>query len=73
MNSHHFGPHSSTLLPMLKVCRQVHLYLGIFISPALLFFAFTGALQTFNLHEASHNGGSYKPAKWIVELGSTLR
>jgi hypothetical protein len=52
---------------ILKAARQVHLYIGIFISPALLFFALTGALQTFSLHETSR-GSDYKPPTWIVTL-----
>jgi hypothetical protein len=53
---------------LLKYARLVHLYLGVFISPALLFFAFTGALQTFSLHETTR-GSSYKPPAWAVTLG----
>jgi hypothetical protein len=34
----------------------------------LLFFAFTGALQTFSLHETT-KGSSYKPPAWAVTLG----
>ncbi|WP_158943085.1 PepSY domain-containing protein [Granulicella sp. S190] len=52
----------------LKYTRLVHLYLGVFIAPALLFFAFTGALQTFSLHETTR-GSSYKPPAWAVVLG----
>jgi hypothetical protein len=52
---------------ILKFIRQTHLYLGVFIAPAVLFFAFTGVIQTFSLHEASKNG-DYRPAKWIVVL-----
>lgn len=52
----------------LKYTRLVHLYLGAFIAPALLFFAFTGALQTFSLHETTR-GSSYKPPAWAVTLG----
>jgi hypothetical protein len=52
---------------VLKVVRQIHLYIGIFISPALLFFAITGALQTFSLHETTR-GSDYKPPTWIVTL-----
>ena len=52
---------------ILKVARQIHLYIGIFISPAILFFALTGALQTFSLHETSR-GSDYKPPTWIVTL-----
>jgi hypothetical protein len=53
---------------LLKASRLVHLYFGVFITPALIFFAFTGALQTFNLHE-SHPNSAYKPPAWIVTLG----
>jgi len=51
----------------LKRVRQLHLYLGVFLAPALLFFAFTGALQSLNLHETTP-GRTYKPAAWIVTL-----
>ena len=51
----------------LKTIRIVHLYLGVFIAPAILFFAFTGALQTFSLHDVAKDG-SYRPASWIVFL-----
>jgi hypothetical protein len=53
---------------LLKYTRLAHLYLGVFITPALIFFAFTGALQTFSLHETTR-GNSYKPPAWIVTLG----
>jgi hypothetical protein len=52
---------------ILKFLRKIHLYLGVFIAPALLFFAFTGALQTFSLHETTQ-GSSYKPPAWIATL-----
>ncbi|GGG77520.1 PepSY domain-containing protein [Edaphobacter dinghuensis] len=51
----------------LHYTRYTHLYLGVFIAPALLFFAFTGALQTFSLHETTR-GSSYKPPAWIATL-----
>jgi len=51
----------------LRLFRKTHLYFGLFISPALLFFAFTGAVQTLSLHEAA--GSSYKPPAWLAELG----
>jgi hypothetical protein len=50
----------------LQAIRQIHLYLGVFFAPALLFFAATGALQLFSLHEA-HPG--YQPAPLIEKLG----
>jgi hypothetical protein len=52
---------------LLKYTRLVHLYIGVFTAPALLFFAFTGALQTFSLHETTR-GSSYKPPAWAVLL-----
>ena len=52
---------------VLKAFRQIHLYIGIFISPAILFFALTGALQTFSLHETTR-GSEYKPPTWIATL-----
>jgi hypothetical protein len=51
----------------LHYTRYTHLYFGVFISPALLFFAITGALQTFSLHETTR-GSSYKPPAWIATL-----
>ncbi|WP_348640824.1 PepSY domain-containing protein [Granulicella arctica] len=47
---------------------MIHLYLGVFIAPALIFFAITGGLQTFNLHETTR-GSSYKPPAILVKLG----
>jgi hypothetical protein len=37
------------------------------MAPALLFFAITGGLQTFSLHESSR-GSSYMPPAWLVTL-----
>jgi hypothetical protein len=53
---------------LLKSFRQIHLYIGVFISPAILFFAFTGALQTFSLHESGHGRENYNPPKWIMRI-----
>lgn len=52
---------------VLKFVRQFHLYLGVFTAPALLFFAFTGGLQAFSLHE-THRGSDYKPPAWLVTM-----
>src|SRR5438445_4741249 len=57
----------STSHKLLRYFRLIHLYTGVFIAPALLFFAFTGALQTFSLHETTR-GSSYKPPAWAVML-----
>jgi hypothetical protein len=46
--------------------RQVHTYLGVFIAPSVIFFAFSGSLQLFSLHEAH---GRYKPPALIAALG----
>ena len=53
---------------MLRFLRVTHLYIGVFIAPALLFFAFTGALQTAGLHEP-RPGTTYKPPHWAEVLG----
>jgi hypothetical protein len=58
----------STSHTVLRFLRKVHHYIGVFITPALLFFAFTGAMQTFSLHETTP-GSSYVPPAWLVELG----
>ncbi len=50
----------------LKISRLVHLYLGVFTAPAMLFFAITGGLQTFGLHERERDG-SYTPPTWLAE------
>ena len=47
--------------------RTWHTYLRIFIAPSVLFFAATGALQLFSLHEAH---GTYMPPPIIEKLGS---
>jgi hypothetical protein len=52
---------------LLKFVRQLHLYLGAFTAPALLFFAVTGGLQTFGLHE-SHRGSDYRPPAWLATM-----
>ena len=53
---------------LLKFSRVFHLYSGVFITPALIFFAITGALQTFSFHETTR-GSNYKPPAILVELG----
>jgi hypothetical protein len=47
--------------------RQLHAYIGLFIAPSVLFFALTGALQIFSLHEAH---GTYTPPALIEKLSS---
>ena len=53
--------------PHMKRIRQLHLWLGILFSPLIIFFAFSGALQTFNLHD-SEKSGSYVAPAWIAKI-----
>jgi hypothetical protein len=47
--------------------RLWHGYIGIFIAPSVIFFALTGSLQLFNLHE-SH--GTYVPPVLLEKLSA---
>jgi hypothetical protein len=47
--------------------RKWHSYIGVFIAPSVLFFASTGALQVFSLHEAH---GDYEPFPLVEKLAS---
>jgi hypothetical protein len=51
----------------LKSIRLIHRYIGLFFSPTILFFAITGGLQMFGLHETAH-GSSYMPPNILVHL-----
>src|SRR5437588_10360971 len=53
---------------MIRAARQLHLYLGLFFAPSIIFFAFTGTLQTFSLHENKHPGDHHP--QWIATLAS---
>lgn len=46
--------------------RVWHAYLGVLIAPSILFFALTGCLQLFGLHEAE---GPYQPLPIVEKLG----
>ena len=50
-----------------KTIRLLHRYLGLFFAPAIVFFSFSGALQTFSLHEVSRDS-SYQPPIWVVRM-----
>ena len=41
----------------MRQLRQLHHYVGVFLAPAILFFALSGAVQTFRLGEAGGWGG----------------
>jgi hypothetical protein len=49
--------------------RKIHLYSGVFFAPALLFFAFTGLLQVYGLHQDNPRTG-YQPPALIARLGA---
>jgi len=58
------SPAQSSRAAWLKQARQLHLYLGTFFAPSIVFFALTGALQLFGLHEG------HQPPAWVAKLGS---
>jgi hypothetical protein len=51
----------------MKFLRKLHLYLGCFFTPILLFFALTGAAQLFDYHQ-SQKDGSYTAPAWLKLL-----
>src|SRR5579884_2073387 len=63
------APERSKAAAGVRRIRQLHTYLGVFFAPSILFFAFTGSLQLFSLHEG-HPGDAYQPPAWIEKLAS---
>lgn len=49
----------------MNLMRQIHFYLGMFFAPAIIFFALTGAVMTFELHE-SRPGKLYRAPVWLA-------
>jgi hypothetical protein len=47
--------------------RRWHSYIGLFIAPSVIFFALTGAIQLYGLHEAN---GHYRPPAIVEKLSS---
>lgn len=47
--------------------RIWHSYLGMLLAPSILFFALTGLVQIFSLHEAH---GDYKPAALVEKFSA---
>ena len=47
--------------------RIWHSYLGMLLAPSILFFALTGLVQIFSLHEAH---GNYKPAALVEKFSA---
>ncbi len=58
---------SMTFPNRVKACRLLHHYTGVFFAPAILFFAITGTLQMFGLHETSR-GSTYVPPVILTHL-----
>lgn len=56
-----------TFAASLKSIRLIHRYLGLFFAPTILFFAITGGLQMFGLHETAR-GSPYVPPNILVHL-----
>ena len=52
----------------MKNVRLVHFYLGVFFAPLIIFFAFTGTLQVFKLHE-SYRDVPGSQGNWIAWFG----
>lgn len=63
----HNGTNREGLFIVTTTIRRWHGYIGLFIGPSVLFFALTGAVQLFSLHEAH---GSYQPPAIIEKLSS---
>jgi hypothetical protein len=53
----------------IKVMRNIHLYLGVFFAPLLLFFLISGSWQTFNFSD-EHKDTGYKPPAIIKSLSA---
>jgi hypothetical protein len=51
----------------MKNLRLLHRWMGLFFSPVILFFSFSGALQTFSLHDVNRTTG-YVPPTWVVVM-----
>lgn len=62
------GPAKPRANPALRLAliRRIHSWLGLFIAPSVVFFALTGAVQLYGLHEAH---GAYQPPAIIEKLG----
>ena len=56
-----------TTAETLKLIRTMHNYSGVFLAPTILFFAITGGLQMFGLHETSR-GSTYAPPALLMHL-----
>src|SRR3954467_2881663 len=53
----------------MKTIRTLHFYLGVFFAPLIIFYAFTGTLQVFKLHEA-YRATPGSQGDWIAWFGN---
>jgi len=53
----------------MRKLRQFHFYLGIFFAPLIFFFALSGTLQVFKLHE-SYRAVPGQQGDWVAWFGS---
>jgi hypothetical protein len=51
----------------MRKIRKAHLYLGTAFAPLVIFLAFSGALQTFELHDPPKDS-AFSPHAWISTL-----
>ncbi|MBY0519144.1 MAG: hypothetical protein K2P79_01825 [Sphingomonas sp.] len=51
----------------MRQIRQIHRYMGLLFTPAILFFAFSGMLQTFDFHEPEKGAA---PPRWIAVIAA---
>ncbi|MCB1593013.1 MAG: hypothetical protein KDI90_11245 [Alphaproteobacteria bacterium] len=54
---------------MKKILAKIHLYLGLFFSPLIILYSFSGALQIFRFHK-SMKDGSYEAPKIFIDLSN---
>jgi uncharacterized iron-regulated membrane protein len=54
-------------MPSALTLRRWHTYMGLLTAPSVLFFALTGAVQIFSLHEAH---GDYHPLPIVEKLSA---
>ena len=52
--------------------RRIHYYAGVFFAPTIIFFAFTGVLQVFKLHE-SYRDVPGAQGDWIAWMSQVHR
>lgn len=54
----------------IKVMRSIHLYLGCFFAPLLIFFLVSGCWQTFNFHHDSKSPDGFRSPELVKSLSS---